>query len=188
MTDTFHEGKACDAVLRYIEVRDATTRDAVRCPDREGHGGPVELTCLLNGRLFAFEHTGIEPFAGQIELGRHASAFFQPVEQALAATLPHTEFFHLHVPVDATRGLRPHNIPTVQRKIVEWVQAVAPTLPLDPRGRLVSPHKNVSVPGVPFPMSLYRTARLSPPGDPLIIYHGVSDDHEDARPDRLEQG
>jgi len=188
MTDTFHEGKACDAVLRFIEAREGTTREAVRCPDREGHSDPVELTCLLNGSLFAFEHTGIEPFSRQIELGKHAAAFFQPIEEALAAILPHTELFHLHVPVDATRGLKPRNIPTIRQNIVAWVQAVAPTLPLNTRARLTSPQRNVSVTGVPFPMSLYRSARLIPPGDPLIIYHGVSGDREKARRDRIEEG
>src|SRR5260370_39198761 len=37
-------------------------------------------------------------------------------------------------------------------------------------------------------MLLYRTARLSPLGDPLIIYHGVSGDREKAGRDRIEQG
>ena len=188
MTSAFHEGKACDAVLRFIEKRETAMRQGLRCPDREGHDDPVELACQLNDTLFAFEHTGIEPFSGQIELGNHARSFFKPIEDELAAILPHTELFHLHVPVDATRGLKPRDIPKMRLAIVTWVQAVAPTLPLNTTGRLKSTEKNVSVPGVPFRMSLYRSNRLIPPGIPLIIYHGVSGDREKARRDRIEQG
>jgi hypothetical protein len=189
MANPFNEGKACDAVIRYLETHNGGKRQDVRLPDKDGHLDPVELTCLLNGRLFAFEHTGIEPFEGQIQLGEHAAAFFKPIIDKLSNILPHTELYELYVPVDATRGLGSRDISGIQDKIIEWICAVAPMLPFNRTGRLVSPQKNVSVPGIPFPLSLYRHARLTPPGVPIITFHVVSSARkEEARRDRIETG
>jgi hypothetical protein len=64
----FHEGKACDAVIRRIEEREGGKRQNLRLPERERHLAPIELACEIAGRLFALEHTGIEPFAGHMRL------------------------------------------------------------------------------------------------------------------------
>jgi hypothetical protein len=64
----FNEGKACDAVIRWIEMRENALRQQLRFPEQEQHQHPVELTWLIGNRLFAFEHTGIEPFENQIRL------------------------------------------------------------------------------------------------------------------------
>jgi hypothetical protein len=63
MVRTFNEGKVCDAVIRRLEAREGHRRKDLRSPEREGHVAPVELICRIGDRLFAFEHTGIEPFA-----------------------------------------------------------------------------------------------------------------------------
>jgi hypothetical protein len=59
----FHEGKACDAVIRHIETRDNGTLQNLRSPEKEGDTAPIELTCSIGGQLFAFEHLGSK-FAG----------------------------------------------------------------------------------------------------------------------------
>jgi hypothetical protein len=71
---TFNEGKACDAVIRVLEAPEGQTREGLRSPEQDGHVAPIELTCRIGNPLFAFEHTGIEPFPGHVQLqgGRKA--------------------------------------------------------------------------------------------------------------------
>jgi hypothetical protein len=80
-------------------------RQGVYSPENEGHSVPIDLSCHLNGRMVAIEHTGIEPFCNQIELSVHSKAFFDPVRDALSEILPKMETYELLVPVDATNGL-----------------------------------------------------------------------------------
>jgi hypothetical protein len=83
----FHEGKACDAVVRYLERREGAARANLRFPERERHPASVELLCTIGGHLFALEHTGIEPFAGYMQLQRDAARIIgvHPKICALAA-------------------------------------------------------------------------------------------------------
>jgi hypothetical protein len=78
MTLTFNEGKACDAVIRVLEAREGANRYDVRFPEQEGHAAPIEVACHIGDRLFAFEHTGIEPFPGHMQMEREADWLFGP--------------------------------------------------------------------------------------------------------------
>jgi hypothetical protein len=184
----FHEGKACDAVLRYIEARDGGQRSKLSFPDREGHSYPVELTCWLSGKLYALEHTGIEPFSEQIALGEHSATFFKPITERLTRMLPPPDTFELYVPVDATRGLKARLIASIQEAIACWVEAEAPSLPVSPVGRLMGPLQKLSVPGVPFPLSLYRHTRQIEATPPILVFHVVTGDCERLRRERIEAG
>ena len=75
----FHEGKACDAVIRVLEAREGQSRRDIRSPEKDGDPAPIELTCRIGDRLFAFEHTGIEPFAGHIKFEAEAKRHFDPI-------------------------------------------------------------------------------------------------------------
>jgi hypothetical protein len=74
----FHEGKVCDAVIRVLEAREGHSRRDVRSPEQDGHPAPIELTCWIGERLFAFEHAGIEPFTGYAKLKAEAQRHFDP--------------------------------------------------------------------------------------------------------------
>ncbi len=80
----FNEGKACDAVIRHIEAREGQPRGNIRFPEREKHAAPVELICQIGGRLYAFEHSGIEPFEQHTELEAKA----QPIRDRVHGLLP----------------------------------------------------------------------------------------------------
>lgn len=181
----FNEGKALDAVLRWMEERDGVTRADVRSPERDQHNIPVELTCTVGGRLCAFEHTGIEPFPGQIECAQHSRDLFGPLVERLAGVMPSQESFELHVPIDATEGLKRGQIPGIQDAIVRWVQETAPALPIAPYGRYVTPIRKVSVPGVPFQITLHRLAAIGPMRGRFHVVHVVSADLEAERRSRI---
>ena len=72
MAKRYNEGKAIDAVLRRIEAREATLRlgdgwspDDQQDPDKDRR---VDYVCTVGRQLYAFEHTGIEPFENQIKM------------------------------------------------------------------------------------------------------------------------
>src|SRR5215472_4138738 len=56
-------------------------------PEKQGHMAPIEVACRIGKRLFAFEHTRIEPFEGQIRLQADAPEHFNPVAERLAGIL-----------------------------------------------------------------------------------------------------
>ena len=78
-----NQGKACDAVIRRIEAREGHLRGDLSFPEREHHSAPIEVTRRIGERLFAFEHTRIEPFERQIELEAKANAHLKPIRERL---------------------------------------------------------------------------------------------------------
>jgi hypothetical protein len=94
----FNEGRACDAVIRYLERRNGKRRSQMRFPEQEHHSAPIEVAFSLSSTLFAMEHTGIEPFAGHTELQATAAVAVGPITQAVEGRLSPTEDFELHVP------------------------------------------------------------------------------------------
>ncbi len=159
-----NEGKACDAVIRRIEDREGSSRHDVSLPEKERHAAPVEIACRIGERLFAFEHTRIEPFDGYIRLQSDAMVLFKPVEESLAGVLPHTESLHLIVPAKATQGLKRGQIEKMQQALGDWIIRMAPTLPLTPYGSYKPRQQSVRVPDVPFDVSLYRFSAVVPSG------------------------
>jgi hypothetical protein len=162
-------------------------REGVRLPEVEGHAAPVEIVCSIGGRLFAFEHTGIEPFAGHIKMEVEGPRLFGPLVQRLAGLLPSNEYFELHVPFRATVGLKPSQIEPIQNILAKWVLEVAATLPTAPYGRYVTPIEKVALAGVPFPVSLHRLAAPGLLRGRFTVVHLVDDNLEAERLDRIRE-
>src|SRR6516165_6233595 len=148
-----NEGKACDAAIRRIESRECSPRHDVRLPEQEQHAAPVEVVCRIGERLFAFEHTRIEPFDGHIRLQADALVHFKPVVERLAGVLPLTESVHLIVPAKATEELKKRQIGKIQKALGDWIIETVPTLPLTLYGSYKPRQQPICVPGVPFDMS-----------------------------------
>jgi hypothetical protein len=65
--------------------------------------------------------------------------------------------FELHIPVNALRDFPTSQVRTIQQAVVSWVKATAPSVQkslLAYRGHSIGPVDNV--PGIPFPVTLYR--------------------------------
>jgi hypothetical protein len=159
-----NEGKACDAVIRRIEARVGSSRHDVSLPEQERHAAPVEVVCRIGERLFAFEHTRIEPFDGHIRLQSDALVHFKPAVERLAGVFPQTESLHLIVRPKATQELKKREIGKMQQALGDWIIRTAPTLPLTPYGSYKPRQQSVRVPGVPFDVSLYRFSSVVPSG------------------------
>lgn len=85
---TFHEGKACDAVIRELERRNGALRSNLWSPELQGDADPVEFVFDIGSTLFAIEHTGIEPFAGRIHMSAQAGTHVEPIVAAVTDHLP----------------------------------------------------------------------------------------------------
>jgi hypothetical protein len=181
MSLALHEGKCCDAAIRELERRFGVTRCDLRSPELERAVAPVELTCRLGDQLFAIEHTGIEPFAGHMQLQAEGARDFEPVKEALAGLLPPDDFFDLHVPVGAMQSLPRGARTKVRAALVEWIKATGPTLPRSEIHRYTLPIVKVMPPGVPFEVTLHRHVR------PAIFTHTFSVTHLVTAADQEEE-
>ena len=161
MAERYNEGKAIDAVLRRIEVREALSRlddgwspDDQQDPDEDRR---VDYVCTVGRQLYAFEHTGIEPFDNQIEMEIHNRNLFAPVMTRFDSAALVGEHWQLHTPVEASVGLKGAKIKQVQTSLIAWIQANATTLPVTRFGdRYPYSAQRESAPGVPFRFALYR--------------------------------
>ena len=179
----FNEGKACDAVLRCLERREDAQRTELRSPERDLHEAPIELTCRIGARLFALEHTGIEPFEGHVRMEAQADRHFKPIEQLVAGKLPTSESFELLMPVNATATLRGGALRRMHEALADWIVRTAPGLEIARAGRYVTPIDPVKPLGVPFLVSLHRSEPLVGDVGRFQIRHSVGD----VKPDRFSR-
>jgi len=178
-----NEGKACDAIMRYLEAREGAQRQNLRFPEDENHKSPVEMVCTIGGQLYAFEHTGIEPFTGFIQMNNQAGIHFEPIRTALAGILP-LDVLELHIPAKAFQGLDKRAVQKIQEAIINWVKQTAPSLPVMRYGDYIGNVAPVALAGVPFDVLLYRF-RSIPQAGQLNIVHRVQDSQGLERTDRM---
>jgi hypothetical protein len=114
------------------------------------------LTCTIGDRLFAFEHTVVEPFEGQIAI--EARAHFQPLRDSFYGKLPEGEYYDLHVPAGATLGLKKARIDQLVSTLTNWIDREGPKLELAPIGLMGRPVERDADDRVPFKVKLYRVA------------------------------
>jgi hypothetical protein len=137
------------------------------------------LVCNIGGQLFAFEHTGIEPFEGLVQLNNEAERVFGPIEAAIDTVVPDGEVWVLALPALALQGRPGREIRRAQEALVEHIKSTAPTLTM----RRYADYRNappVNVANVPFPVTLYRFRSEVPGNVPgfrrFMIIHRVSGD------------
>lgn len=181
----FNEGKSCDAVLRVLEAREGQARSAVRLPEQERHPAPIELACQIGDTLFALEHTGIEPFAGHVQMTAEADRLFRPIETMLAGKLPPDDTFQLGLPVNALQGMKNRDLAQVQNALVAYVEAAAPAVPLAPYGRYLPTIRKVQPPGVPFAVRLDQFQTIVSPGRFMITHLAPEAGFETSREARI---
>jgi hypothetical protein len=161
VANRYNEGKALDAVIRFIEARDHAPRendgrspDDLNDPDEQRR---VDYICAVGQTLYAFEHTGIEPFPNQIKFADHNQKLFDPIIKRFDHRADQ-EIWDLYVPVEASAGLTGDEIGEVQNALIKWIEANARHIPVARRyGRHANAPLGESASGVPFRFSLHRT-------------------------------
>jgi hypothetical protein len=185
----FHEGKCCDAVLKWLENRLGLQRSSLRSPEKEHDPAPVEFTCSFGSQLFALEHTGVEPFEGHVRLQAEAERDFGPIYAAVAGRLPASDLFELQIPARAMQALTRRQRETAQAAVASWIITKAPAIPHTPFGRYGrSPNVREAPPGVPFAIALHRFEKPVGVERDLTITHVVQASTSSAdRETRIEQ-
>jgi hypothetical protein len=179
----FNEGKACDAVVRHLERRESFPRANLRFPDQEGHCAPVELVCTIGSRLYAVEHTGIEPFEGHMRGSAEVERLIRPIVDGVEGRLPPSDDFELQIGIRAMEEVNSRSVAAVQERLISWIVETAPRLKSPPPGRKDTTVRETEVTGVPFPVKLYRMTGMVLPGT-LQVVHVVSE-LEDQRSARI---
>jgi hypothetical protein len=183
----FNEGKACEAIVRRLEEREAAKRSNMRWPEQEQHKAAVEIAFNLGNQLIALEHAGIEPFPGHVQMEAQSKRLYSPITDALKDALGKDALYELCMPVNALGGRKAAEVQPIQNALIDWVKTTAPTVQRpdvpDYRGHAVGPAK---VPGVPFEVTLARYEPAIVPGRYFQIRHLVQDD-EKKRTERMQE-
>ena len=122
------EGKACDAVVRLLEMRTGEARADIRHPEQDGIGPPVELRLKLGTQEHAIERTRIEPFENQIETGVVFEEINDCIKGRLSDSLPGPAYYELHVPIDVCLPKKKQKRNRALNDRVEWIRTSAQCL------------------------------------------------------------
>jgi hypothetical protein len=125
----------------------------------------VEMTFLLNDRLYAIEHTVIEPFDGFMAHQNRATELFAPLEKAISDVLipmlADGAVIELHLPHDALTELKPMELRKAQSVLTEWVCRNAMTLTPKSYADYKGSSLKAQPDGVSFTVSLHRFDGIS---------------------------
>lgn len=117
-----NEGKACDAVGRFIEQRTGDGRTDIRWPERDHVGPPVELRLKIGSVEYAIEHTRIEPFENEIGDGVSLSHLFDPVKKALSGDLFGPADYLVVFPSNRNLIAKKPTLKQQQKNLEAWVR------------------------------------------------------------------
>lgn len=117
-----NERRACDAVVRLLEVRTGEIRKDVRHPEVDGVGPPVDLRLGLGAQEFAVEHTLIESFEGQIKIGEVFSKISRHLRRSLSGGLPRPALHQLKVPVSVSLPQKKARRSQALDSLVNWIR------------------------------------------------------------------
>jgi len=176
----FHERETCEGIIQHLERREKLKRREVEVHDQRAQtplDARVEMTFRLGTQFYAIEHTGIEPFEGHQRLEGRAPQLSTPIVEAIRSSLPIPAGtnFELSIPVSALDGRPTRDVANIQKSLIAWVAATAPTLP---------PHRYVhrktfisaQPPGVPFTVGLSRYESHPSVAGTFVLSHVASSD------------
>ena len=193
-----NEGKACDAAVRCIELRTGEARAAIRHPETDGIGPPVDFRLRIGAREYAIEHTQIEAIPGLIRAGEGYKQLIDPVTDEVSGTLPGPAVYDLHFPIDPHVGVKRAELAQIRQDLIAWIQAKARCLYERNRDRLERKHASsryldsieAKPLGFPYPVRLWIGVAHSESKRGTLRFPRIGLDHgkrEACRADRLRE-
>jgi hypothetical protein len=183
----FDQGRVCEAIIRHLEAREGHPRVDVCVRDQgmdiAGVDARVEMTFRIGDRLYALEHTGIEPFEGFVEMNNEADRLFEPLRQSLMGLFDPACTYDLTIQLHALRGRKMNDVKKRHDALRQWVLDTAPTIPKRPYGDLR--HGQVDGTVMDMPVTLRRWDSMGFPGQ-FMIHHSVQK-IEESRASRIER-
>ena len=180
-----NEGKCCDAVIRRIESELSLSRCDLRSPEKERDTAPVDIACQIGNRLYAFEHTLVEPMEGLAKMEAEAEIRVRPISEKIEPSVPSGETWQLLIRWGKLQELRGRHLAQVQQAIVRWVLSEAVSVEMLPYGSYRKPFGWSYPSDIPFEVRLDRWKNTAT-GHKFQIRYAV-DQHvqEPNRMDRL---
>lgn len=120
-----NQGRACDAVVRFLETLSGEERTGIAYPELSGELGPVDLIFSLGGGQYALEHTLVEPFEDQIRFEAHFSQLLAPVTEELAHNMPKPGVYELIFPIDTRLNVEQNQLGSYHDTLIQWVRETA---------------------------------------------------------------
>ena len=80
-SDCFRALATLFAMIRHLESIEGAQRSDIQWPEKQNHASPVEVVFKIGAKLYALEHTGIEPFEGHVGMTAQANRLFEPSER-----------------------------------------------------------------------------------------------------------
>ncbi|MFN3401117.1 MAG: hypothetical protein ACK4Z4_12345, partial [Ferrovibrio sp.] len=162
-------------MIRALEKRLGVTRSDLSLPEKEKRDPPIEVECLLGNQVYAIEHTQIESFPNQIELGHEFVEFIPDIESELAGQLPSPGTYVLTLPTSVR--VRAKYVASVKAALVKWIKERAAAF------HAGAPEKQ---PRSRSPRGQNQWVKEQPDGVPFEVYlkrelHWSSDSRHDGR-------
>ena len=123
-----NEGKACDAVVRHIEICTGETRSGIRHPERDGDGPPVDLRLKVGERDYAIEHTLLQPRESRIKDSAAFKKINEFIRKEIREPLPGPVFYELDIPIQVSLPKGKKNRERALSNLVEWTRSTAQRL------------------------------------------------------------
>ena len=126
-----NEGKACDAILRFLERYTGKTRSDMSRPETDKtvpEDRRVDLLLNLGAQKYAIEHTRIGLSKNEIRNNIRFTRRYDYIKKRISDSLPGPAYYVLEIPVDfrlpPDRKQRERELD----ELVEWIQLSAPYL------------------------------------------------------------
>ena len=110
-------------MARCLEALAHELRSDANFPEDAAKGqSQIDYAFKLGNTKYAFEHTVVEAFPGQLEADAHFKKFIGPIEGALDHQMPSIGYFILLFPINPTGGMSPTEISAEQKNIISWAK------------------------------------------------------------------
>lgn len=123
-----NEGKACDAVVRHIELCTGDKRTSVRFPEKDGGGPPVDVRLKIGGREYAIEHTLLQPRENRIKYSAVFREINRIIRERIRDPLPGAVYYELHLPTQVSLPKGKKHRDRALRNLVKWILSTAQRL------------------------------------------------------------
>ena len=123
-----NEGKACDAVVRHVELCTDAKRSGVRHPEKDGDGPPVDLRLKVGERDYAIEHTLLQPRENRIKDSAAFRKINEFIRREIREPLPGAVYYELHVATNVILPKGTKNRNGAFTNLVEWIRSTAQRL------------------------------------------------------------
>lgn len=131
------EGKACDAVLRLIEICAGAKRSGLWHPELEEDGPPVDLRVMVGSREYAIEHTLLQPYPDRIRYGAAFNRIYKFIQKRIPSPLPGFVHYELYIPIQINLPKGKKRSEQALQNLLEWT--ISSALRLHDRRRDVPP-------------------------------------------------